>query len=335
MAKAKTARGKRSRRRPKTPRAAPSHAESGVAHWLQPIVDALDHALVESVHRDPFQRDPALVRELLPFVKAWSLYFGGEVRGWENLPAAGPYLVIGNHSGGAVTSDPSFFMVRWVEEKGPEAPIYGLTYDLLFAYPVVGKLFPKLGMLPASPEHARKALAQGAVVIDFPGGDYEVFRPWTHRNKIEFGGRKGFIKIALEMGVPVVPMTIHGAHQSTFVLTRGHALAQRMGLERLHVKVFPLIWNIPFGLTPAYVPSLPLPAKVTVELGKPLDWSRYGPEAAGDARVLGRCYREITGVMQRTLDELAREHPHPVLERLEELRPINVLRRAVRRRKRE
>ena len=217
------------------------------------------------------------MREFLPVLKAWTLYFGAEVRGWENLPAAGPYLVIGNHSGGAETNDAAFFMARWIEEKGPEAPIYGLAYDLLFAYPVVGKLFPKLGMLPASAENARKALAQDAVVLDFPGGDYEVFRPWTHRNKIEFGGRKGFIKIALETGVPVVPMTIHGAHQSTFVLTRGRELAHRLGLERLRIKVFPLIWNIPFGLTPAYVPSLQLPAKVTVQLGKPLDWSRSRP----------------------------------------------------------
>jgi 1-acyl-sn-glycerol-3-phosphate acyltransferase len=307
--------------------AAPPPEQSAVANWMQPIIDALDHTLVESIHRDPFQRDPELLREILPVLKAWTLYFGAEVRGWENLPAAGPYLLIGNHSGGAETNDAAFFVSRWIEEKGPEAPLYGLAYDLFFAYPVVGKLFPRLGMLPANPENARKALAQGAVVLDFPGGDYEVFRPWTHRNKIEFGGRKGFIKLALETGVPVVPMTIHGAHQSTFVLTRGHALAHRLGLERLHVKVFPLIWNIPFGLTPAYVPSLQLPAKVTVQLGKPLDWSRGGPAAADDPQVLERCYQEITDVMQRTLDELAREHPYPVLARLNELRPSSLLRR--------
>ena len=322
-------RGKPLPRQDGAPHAAPPPEGSAVVHWVQPLVEALDRAMVERIHRDPFQRDPELVRELLPVVKAWTLYFGAEVRGWENLPAAGPYLVIGNHSGGAETNDAAFFMARWIEEKGPEAPLYCLAYDLFFVYPVIGKLFPKLGMLPASAENARKALAQGAVVLDFPGGDYEVFRPWTHRNKIEFGGRKGFIKIALETGIPVVPMTIHGAHQSTFVLTRGRAFAHRLGLDRLRIKVFPLVWNIPFGLTPAYVPSLQLPAKVTVQLGKPLDWSHYGPESTDDPLVVERCYTEITGVMQRSLDELAREHPHPVLTRLNELRPISVLRRIV------
>jgi 1-acyl-sn-glycerol-3-phosphate acyltransferase len=333
MSEVKPTRRESSPRDAKPAYAAPLPEQFAVAHWMQPLLEALDRTIIESIHGDPFQRDPELVREFLPALKAWTLYFGAELRGWQNLPAAGPYLVIGNHSGGAETNDAAFFMARWIEEKGSEAPIYGLAYDLLFGLPVVGKLLPKLGMLPASPENARKALAQGAVVLDFPGGDYEVFRPWTHRNKIEFGGRKGFIKIALETGVPVVPMTIHGAHQSTFVLTRGRELAHRLGLERLRIKIFPLIWNIPFGLTPAYLPSLQLPAKVTVQLGKSLDWSRYGSRAVDDVRVLERCYREITGVMQRTLDELAREHPHPVLTRLNELRPINVLRRIVGRRK--
>ena len=89
---------------------------------MQPLVDALDHAVVEGIRLNPSQRDPEVVRELLPLLKAWCLYFGAEVREWENLPAAGPYLVIGNHSGGAETNDAAFFATRWIEEKGPEAP---------------------------------------------------------------------------------------------------------------------------------------------------------------------------------------------------------------------
>jgi 1-acyl-sn-glycerol-3-phosphate acyltransferase len=304
-----------------------------LARWMQPVVDALDHATAEQIHRDPFQRDPGLVREYLPYFKASALYFGTEIRGWENLPAEGPFLIVGNHSGGAGTNDSTALIARWVEERGPEAPLYSLAYDLLFAYPAVGRLLPKLGIVPASLENARRALAMGAPVLVFPGGDQEVFRPWTHRNKIEFGGHQGFLQLAIESGVPVVPMTTHGAHESTFVLTRGRSLARRMGLTRLRVKVFPLIWNIPFGVTPGFVPSLPLPAKVTLQLGEPLDWSHYGVDEARNPVVLQRCYDEITDVMQGTLDELAREHPYPVLTRLNELRPINVLRRFVARRR--
>jgi len=301
--------------------------------WMQPVVDALDHAAAEQIQRDPFRRDPRLVREYLPYFKASGLSFGTEIRGWENLPAEPPFLVVGNHSGGAETNDSAAFIARWIEERGPEAPLYSLAYDFLFAYPVVGRLLPKLGIVPASPENARKALAMGAAVLVFPGGDDEVFRPWTHRNEIAFGGHKGFVEFAIASGVPVVPMTIHGAHQSTFVLTRGRDLARRMGLARLRIKVFPLIWNIPFGITPAFVPSFQLPAKVTIQLGEPLDWSHYGAEKARDPEVLQHCYDEITSVMQQTLDDLAGEHPYPVLTRLNELRPINVVRRFAARRR--
>jgi len=125
--------------------------------------------------------------------------------------------------------------------------------------------------------------------------------------------------LAIAERVPVVPMTIHGAHQSTLVLTRGKQFAHAVGLDRLHVKVFPFLWNIPFGPAPAFVPSIHLPAKVIVQCGTPLDWSRHRRTAAHDPAVLRACYAEITGVMQRTLDRLAREDPHPVAARMREL----------------
>ncbi|MFN8545201.1 MAG: lysophospholipid acyltransferase family protein [Candidatus Binatia bacterium] len=264
---------------------------------------------------------------VLPVLEAVNLYFGTEFRGWERLPAAGPFLVVANHSGGAETNDLWFFLTKWVRERGPEAPLYSLAYDLLFAYPALGPALRWLGVVPATHENGRRALALGAAVLVCPGGDYEVFRPWSARNRVDFGGHSGFIELAISAGVPVVPMTIHGAHQSTFVFTRGEWLAHAMGLERLHVNVFPFVWNLPFGLMPAFVPSVQLPAKVTIQVGSPLDWSRLGADRARDPDVVRRCYEELTDVMQRTLDALAREHPYPVLARLADLRPDRLLRR--------
>jgi len=43
----------------------------------------------------------------------------------------------------------------------------------------------------------------------------------------------------------------------------------------------------------------------------------------------------LVSASQQTLDALAREHPYPVLTRLDELRPVNVLRRFVARRRRQ
>jgi len=295
------------------------------AGLMAPLVRSLGAEIEAQKHVDPFQRSPTFVSLLVPALRVINAYFGAEVRGWEHVPKRGPFLVVGNHSGGAEPADLYFFLLRWIEERGPKAPLYALAYDLMFGNPVIGPLLRWSGCIPASPRNARKALARGAPVVVFPGGDYEVFRPWTERNRIEFGGRTGFVKLALSAGVPVVPMTIHGAHQSTFVLTRGRRIARVMGIDRLHVNVFPLIWNIPLGLMPAAVPSVQLPAKVTVQIGRPLRWARYGKKAARNQAVVQRCYDEITHAMQLTLDELDAEHPYPIIERLQALSPTRLL----------
>ncbi|HXQ20691.1 MAG TPA: lysophospholipid acyltransferase family protein [Candidatus Acidoferrales bacterium] len=303
-------------------------ATSGpVETLMRPLVSAIDASVQAEIREQPFQRDPDTLQRLLPLTKAINRYFGVEIRGWENLPRHRAALIVGNHSGGAQTMDVAPLIERWIDDRGPQTPLYMLGYDLLLAFPVLGRLFRKLGLLRANPVLAAQTLKRGFTVVVFPGGDHEVFRPWSERNKIDFGGRTGFIQLALATGVPVVPMTIHGAHESTIVLTRGRALAQAMGLDRLHIKVFPFILNVPFGVTPAFIPTVPLPAKITVEFGKPLDWSRYGSGNAKDPAIMQRCYAEITGAMQRTLDTLASERPYPVLARLDELRPSRVLRR--------
>jgi 1-acyl-sn-glycerol-3-phosphate acyltransferase len=86
-------------------------------------------------HSDPFQRDPALIRKVLPLLRAIDCYFSAEVRGWKNVPQRGPFLVVGNHSGGAQPVDLWPFFVRWVDERGADDPFYTLTYDLDFAAP--------------------------------------------------------------------------------------------------------------------------------------------------------------------------------------------------------
>jgi hypothetical protein len=80
------------------------------------------------------------------------------------------------------------------------------------------------------------------------------------------------------------------------------------------IKVMPLVFGPPFGIVPGGIPTWPLPAKITVELGEPINWSaRYGPEAADDDVIVRACYEDLTGVMQSTLDRLASERRFPVL----------------------
>jgi 1-acyl-sn-glycerol-3-phosphate acyltransferase len=200
-----------------------------------------------------------------------------------------------------------------LSRRGIGAPAYLLAYDLLFALPGIGPVLRRLGVVPASTGEAESALARGACVLVYPGGDLEACRPWTQRDKVDFAGRKGFVQLALRCGVPVIPVAAHGGHHAIVVLARGDRLARAAGLRRLRINVFPLLAGPPFGINTILTPPLPMPAHLTLEFLAPLDWSAYGPDAADDPRIVSACYDDITARLQAALDRLSAEHPHPLL----------------------
>jgi len=193
--------------------------------------------------------------------------------------------------------------------------LMGLAFDGIYAMPGWRELMRKIGQMPASMDNAQAALGAGCSVLLYPGGTYEVFRPWKDRNRIAFKGRKGFVRLALQAGVPVVPVVGHGGHETTIVLTRGERLAKLLSLDKVRLDGAPLLFQVPWGISSPVIPGMPLPAKITVQVCEPLDWSHFGPEGADDPDVLDRCYEEITSIMQATLDRLAIETPQPLLSR--------------------
>lgn len=259
-------------------------------------------------------RDPGFLRAARPLLERYVSYFRPEVRGFDRLPAHGPMLVVGNHSGGQMPPDIPVLLTAWWRERGEDEPIYALFHSFFLGLPGVGPAMARAGAIEAGPEEAEAVLRQGAILIDYPGGDHEVFRPWTQRNRIDFGGRLGVVRLALRTQVPVVPAVSIGAHETVVVLTRGERLARRLGLDkRFRVSVLPVVLGPPFGVVPGGIPTWPLPAKITVELLEPLDWSHHGPEAAGDDDVVRACYDELTTTMQAALDRLAAERRFPVI----------------------
>lgn len=288
-----------------------SQSES-VAGVFDPVSRRMEQKLAEN----PFQRDEAFLGRLLPLMELFSRYFDGEVSGFDTLPEEGPMLLVGNHSGGLIVPDTAVTIAAWYRERGTEDPLLGLALDGAFGIPGFETLMRKLGEIPANHENAERALATKNSLLVYPGGAREAFRPWTERNRIVFSGHKGFVKLALRTGVPVVPVVAHGGHHTTFVLSRGEAIAERLGRAVPSIGIAPIVVQVPWGLSIPILPGIPLPAKIVVELGPPLDWSHYGPEGSEDPEIVDRCYDEITGQMQRTLDRLARDLPYPVAQRL-------------------
>jgi 1-acyl-sn-glycerol-3-phosphate acyltransferase len=259
-------------------------------------------------------RDPRLVQASLGVMGAITTWFSPVIHGTENIPRSGPVLVVANHSCLIYMPDAGVVLQTVVRHRGPDAPTYTLTYDLLFTVPGLGGLIRRLGFVPADPGAALDVLHQGGAVVVFPGGDHDACRPWSERDRIAFGTHRGYVRLALRAGVPVVPAVAHGAHHGMLIVARGEPLAAALRLPDVRVKVLPFLLG-PAGVLPVLAPP-PLPARITVEFLPALDWSAYPAEAADDDEVVETCHDEVVRLMQSSLDRLAREHPHPVSEGL-------------------
>jgi 1-acyl-sn-glycerol-3-phosphate acyltransferase len=256
------------------------------------------------------QWDPDYIRRTLPLLKTlFAGYFRGEVRGLENIPADGPALLVGNHSGGLMIADTFVFSFAFYERFGHERRFHQLAHDLVTRFPGLGTL-RKYGTVGASHENARGAFERRAPVLVYPGGDHETFRPSWHSDRIEFAGRKGFVRLALTENVPIIPVVSIGGQETALFLTRGEGLARLLRLDRLlRLKVVPLALGPPTGISLLDLPTrLPLPAKVTIRVMPPIDLrERFGPEPEADL-----VYDEVTGEMQEMLSSLADERTLPV-----------------------
>jgi 1-acyl-sn-glycerol-3-phosphate acyltransferase len=260
--------------------------------------------------------DYALRERVTTAIERVGAYFDPEVRGLARLPAHGPYLLVGNHSGGAYAPDVLIFIAAYLRHWGMDKPLRPLAHDVLFGVPRLGDLFSRLGFLPASPGKAARALQRGEPVMVYPGGDYESQRPYFESNKIDFGGRKGFIRLALEQGVPVIPFVCHGSNETVVTVTRGERLARLTGLTHMtRTKVFPFRLSFPFGLLPSGVPYFPLPSRITIEVGSPMAWQAFTPEDAKNPALIDALYGDIVATMQRTLNGLYVERPNPYARR--------------------
>jgi 1-acyl-sn-glycerol-3-phosphate acyltransferase len=257
------------------------------------------------------ERDPDFIRERLPLM--WliaSIWYRGEVRGLGNIPDSGPVLLVGNHSGGNMTPDTIIFTLAFSTYFGVERHFYQLAHNLVLSMPTLGSL-RKFGTVAASPENSEKALESGAALLVYPGGDYEVHRPTWQRNRVDFGNRKGFIRLALEQNVPIVPVVSIGGQETALFLSRGERLARLLALDRMfRLKVLPISLAVPWGLNIGdMLGHLPLPAKITIETLPAIDLrAEFGPDPDVD-----EVYDRIQRLMQDTLDALAAERRFPVL----------------------
>jgi 1-acyl-sn-glycerol-3-phosphate acyltransferase len=255
-------------------------------------------------NRDP--RLMAFVADLLePLL--WR-YFRPVVRGLHHVPD-GATLFVGNHNAGLLTPDSFIFGFALYRRLGIDAVPYGLGHEVALQLPLINQLVVPLGAVRATHENAHRLFAAGRKVLVYPGGDLDAMRPFRHRHRVVFGPRRGYVRLALREGVPILPVVTEGAHAAYIVLDDGRWLARALRLDRLlRVKVWPIALSIPWGLTIGPPPPFfPLPTRITIEVLPPVRFDRTGPAAAEDDDFVEACHRTVHRRMQSALERLAAE----------------------------
>jgi 1-acyl-sn-glycerol-3-phosphate acyltransferase len=254
--------------------------------------------------------DPDFTKRVMtlirPLIKG---YHRAEMRGLDHFPAAGGVLVVSNHSGGLFPMDVPVFATGFYGKFGYQRPVFTLSHDMLMTGPTA-EFFIRTGFIRASHGNADAALRSGGVVIVFPGGDYDVYRPTLVENRIDFGGRTGYIRAALNAGVPVVPTVSIGGQESQIYLTRGEWLARLTRIDKLlRAKILPISFGFPFGLSAVVPVNLPLPTKIVTQVLPPVDIAAE----FGEDPDIDEVDAHIRHLMQRALDDLAAQRRFPIL----------------------
>jgi 1-acyl-sn-glycerol-3-phosphate acyltransferase len=252
------------------------------------------------------ERDLGFAEPLLPGIAGLvRRYFHTSVKGLERIPADQPVLFVANHSGGTPSPDSVAFILSYIDRFGIDKPLYWLGHSLVMSAPGLGRFLRRCGVLPASPGVARSVLDRGGSLVVYPGGEVELHRPWTARNEIRFLGHTGFVRLAMEAGVPIVPVVSAGGHNTYLPLTDGRGLARRLGLDRrFNLKVLPISLAVPWGVNIGdFLLHVPLPAHISIEVLDPIDVrAEFGDDV--DA-----AYRRVVRLMQRKLDEMSSPRP--------------------------
>jgi 1-acyl-sn-glycerol-3-phosphate acyltransferase len=279
------------------------------------MISPLDERRAEAV--------AATARVLAPVARRVFRY---EMRGLARVPPS-PCLLVGNHSGAGAVEIPCM-LVEWYREFGETRPGYGLTNVLSLKNPLFAPWLRTIGAIPASHENARAVLSAGKDCLVFPGGDIDSFRPFYEPRKVVFGKRRGYVRLALDLDVPIVPLATIGSHM-TYWMAPGNAwIARRLGLKKSGAR----LESVPVTMgaigavlaTGAAIASivdplvalafvgaaiLPFPARVTTEVLPAIRLSRELPAGLSLEERVERGHEIVFSRLQRAVRAMTHDAP--------------------------
>jgi len=225
-------------------------------------------------------------------MKRWHRY---SVEGLENIRTPGAKMLLAYHGRG-IPLDLALLgeEVRRTEGYLPRS----IVHEGLWRIPYVSTLFEEGGCVPGDCPELRAAIARGETVLIAPGGTHEGLRGFWDRHRVDWGPRRGYLRLALELGVPLIPAATAGMDDRFIGLNDGHALGRRLKM--------PAKWPFwialgPFGVYPF---TLDFPVKFHTVIGEPIV---LDPPANIDDTWMNATHEMITKRIQGVLDEAIRK----------------------------
>lgn len=228
------------------------------------------------------------------------LYFRYRLRGLDRLPPT-PCLIVGNHSA-LGTAELMCMLGAWWRHFGDRRRVTGMMHDFFISMPGVGHYYRAIGAVHASRQNAVAALDAGHDVLVFPGGDIDSCRPFYQPRRVFFGRRRGYLRVALAAGVPVVPLATIGSHWTTPMAPGGALLSRVLGLKKLLRAE-----RIPLPLT-----SIWLPVRITSEALPALDVVAHTAGFADETERLEQAHQLVYGALSQAVAQLQHKKRCPV-----------------------
>jgi 1-acyl-sn-glycerol-3-phosphate acyltransferase len=277
-------------------------AEPPGGGWRQRLAAVAEFArrrLEGGYEVDEFGFDPGLNEAVLMPI-ALTLYrnwFRVQARGMENVPSAGPALVVANHSG-VLPLDAIMLQAGLFAEHPQRRNLRLLSADLVYSVPGLASLARRSGHSRADPGQAQRLLAAGELVGVFPEGFKGTGKPFSERYRLQRFGRGGFARTALQAGVPIIPCAIVGAEEIYPMIGNAEPVARLLRLPYFPVTpLFP--WLGPVG-------AVPLPSNWIIEFSEPVEVGDAVP-GEPDEDLVTKLAEHVRDVIQERLDVLVAE----------------------------
>ena len=260
-------------------------------------IDGRTKALV--VHGNEFGYDPfGMSRDSLRTaakIARWLYrsYFRARAVGIEHIPPSGRVLFVSNHSGQLPFDGLVIGAATFLEPPQPRL-VRSMVEYFVPSVPFASYLFARWGQITGTPENCRRLLAAEEAVLVFPEGARGISKPFSKRYQLaEFG--KGFMRLALEMQAPIVPVAVIGAEE------QAPAVNVKPLARLLRTPSFPVV---PY---PPFLPLIPLPVKYRLYFGEPMSFTG---DPDDDEDVLDDKVKTVKNRIQSMLHMGLREREH-------------------------